>query len=111
MNTANETETTTGQALKRVGHCLYRSDKTRGYYAILRRGGKQFKRSLKTNDAALAKRREVIHGIDKAGIVATPANSSFNELVVEAARLSIQTDGDWCNIVYGNNPHVEMKRR
>jgi hypothetical protein len=63
------------------------------------------------DDAALAKRREVIHGIDKAGIVATPANSSFNELVVEAARLSIQTDGDWCNIVYGNNPHVEMKRR
>lgn len=61
--------------------------------------------------AALVKRREVIHGIDKAGIVATPANSSFNELVVEAARLSIQADGDWCNIVYGNNPHVEMKRR
>lgn len=41
----------------RVGHCLYRSQETDVYYAILRRGGKQIKRSLKTTDAALAKRR------------------------------------------------------
>ncbi len=59
---------------------------------------------------ALARRREMIAEIDKAGLLATPANSSFNELVVEAARLSIQADGDWCNILYGNNPHVEMRR-
>jgi predicted dehydrogenase len=63
-----------------------------------------------TADAALARRRELIHTIDQAGILATPANSSFNELVVEAARLSIQADGDWCNIVYGDNPHVALRR-
>jgi integrase len=45
------------QTLQRVGHCLYRSDKTRVYYAILRRGGKQIKRSLRTSDQVLAKRR------------------------------------------------------
>jgi predicted dehydrogenase len=60
-------------------------------------------------DAALARRREEIDAIDREGLIATPANSSFNELVVEAARLSIQADGDWCNIVYGNNPHVAMR--
>ena len=59
---------------------------------------------------ALPKRRDMIRGIDEAGLLATPANSSFNELVVEAARKSIEADGDWCNIVYGNNPHVEMRR-
>jgi predicted dehydrogenase len=60
--------------------------------------------------AGLVRRRELIHAIDQAGLIATPANSSFNELVVEAARLSIQADGDWCNIVYGDNPHVAMRR-
>ena len=46
-----------GQTLNRVGHCLYRSEESRRYYAILKRGGKQIKRSLKTTDPALAKRR------------------------------------------------------
>jgi hypothetical protein len=59
--------------------------------------------------AALARRREIIHEIDRAGLLATPANSAFNELVVEAARLSIQADGDWCNIIYGTNPRVELR--
>ena len=43
--------------LKRVGHRLYRSQNSRTYYAILKRGDKQIKRSLKTTDSALAKRR------------------------------------------------------
>ena len=33
--------------------------------------------------------RQVLEEIDRRGILATPANSSINELVVEAARLSI----------------------
>ena len=45
------------QTLKYVGHCLYRSSETQIYYAILKRAGKQIKRSLKTTDPALAKRR------------------------------------------------------
>lgn len=60
--------------------------------------------------AALARRRELIREIDEAGLLATPANSSYNELVLEAARLSIQADGAWCEILYGADPHVEMRR-
>lgn len=55
----------------------------------------------------LAERRKLIHEIDTAGIIATPANSAFNELVVEAARASILNDGRQVKIIYGNNPHVE----
>jgi hypothetical protein len=61
--------------------------------------------------AALARRRRIIREIDEAGIIATPANSGINELVVEAARLSILADGDWVNILYGQNPHVEIRTR
>ena len=43
--------------LQRVGECLYRSQTSKIYYAILKRSGKQIKRSLKTTDQALAKRR------------------------------------------------------
>ena len=42
---------------------------------------------------ALAKRQEVLDEIDRRGILATPANSYINELVVEAARLSIAQGG------------------
>jgi len=55
MKTINEA--TTNQTLGRVGHCLYRSAKSKIYYAILKRTGKQIKRSLRTTDNALAKRR------------------------------------------------------
>ena len=58
---------------------------------------------------ALAKRRELLHEVDRAGILATPANSSINELVVEAARLSIVRDGQWVDIVYGNPPRVQLR--
>ena len=56
---------------------------------------------------SLAARQKVIHEVDAAGILATPANSYINELVVEAARLSILADGALVKIHYGNNPHVE----
>jgi D-galacturonate reductase len=58
---------------------------------------------------ALERRRELIREVDAAGLLATPANSSTNELVTEAARLSIMADGDWCDIVYGDSPHVQMR--
>jgi len=38
-------------------------------------------------------RRAAISEVDEKGIIATPANSSLNELTVEAARLSIQAEG------------------
>ena len=41
----------------------------------------------------LAARQKLLREIDAAGVMATPANSSYNELVIEAARRSIQNGG------------------
>ncbi|MCX7590111.1 MAG: hypothetical protein N2255_00640, partial [Kiritimatiellae bacterium] len=60
---------------------------------------------------ALTRRREIIREVDRKGLIATPANSYINELVVEAARLSIQSDGEWARIVYAAKPHVEPRTR
>jgi len=57
---------------------------------------------------ALAQRRQIIKETDEKAIIATPANSSTNELVMEAARLSILNNGKMARITYGNNPHVEL---
>jgi predicted dehydrogenase len=62
------------------------------------------------SDQALARRREIIRDVDARGIIATPANSNVNELVMEAARLSILNDGDAARIVYGDKPHVALGR-
>jgi predicted dehydrogenase len=59
--------------------------------------------------AALAKRRELIHEVDRRGIIATPANSAINELVVEAARRSILADGIPVAIHHGDPPHVALR--
>lgn len=45
------------QKLQHVGDCLYRSSLTDVYYGIFERNGRQVKRSLKTTDRELAKRR------------------------------------------------------
>lgn len=58
--------------------------------------------------AALARRRQLLKEVDAKGIIATPANSSTNELVVEAARLSILNNGRMARIVYGKDAHVEL---
>jgi hypothetical protein len=44
-------------AFKKVAENLYRHAPSGNYYALLKRGGKQFRRSLKTDDRALANRR------------------------------------------------------
>jgi D-galacturonate reductase len=58
---------------------------------------------------ALKRRREIIRETDDKGLIATPANSHVNELVIEAARMSIQADGAAVKIVYGDSPHVESR--
>jgi len=60
-------------------------------------------------DKALAQRRQMIEEVNQRGIIATPANSCVNELVIEAARLSISSDGDFVEIVYGDHPHVRPR--
>ncbi len=56
----------------------------------------------------LSRRQDMIRDADEKGIIATPANSSANELVTEAARLSILNDGRMARIVYGENAHAEL---
>jgi predicted dehydrogenase len=56
--------------------------------------------------SGLAQRRHLLTEFDRAGILATPANSATNELVTEAARLSLSRRGATVNIVYGERPHV-----
>jgi hypothetical protein len=58
--------------------------------------------------AALARRRQLIGEVDAKGLIATPANSSINELVVEAARMSVLASAATVRIVYGDHPHVEL---
>jgi len=57
----------------------------------------------------LERRQELIREVDERGIIATPANSFTNELVVEAARLSITRDGQPVRILYGDRPHIEPR--
>lgn len=63
-----------------------------------------------TEAESLAHRQRIIREIDRKGIIATPANSYINELVVEAARLSILNDGETALIRYGDAPHVKLRR-
>jgi integrase len=42
---------------QKVGECLYRYSRNGVYYARIKRGGKESKRSLRTTDGALARRR------------------------------------------------------
>jgi len=60
-------------------------------------------------DAGLEARRRVCEEIDARGLLATPANSSINELVVEAARESILADGLPVRIIHGRDPRVEPR--
>ncbi len=58
-------------------------------------------------DRAMEVRRRTIEETDKKGIIATPANSFINELVVEAARKSILNNGLSVRIAYDERPHIE----
>ena len=64
---------------------------------------------VEENGSELSSRQEAIKKIDSEGIVATPANSSFNELVIEAGRMSILNGGRAVTITYGDKPEVKFK--
>lgn len=59
---------------------------------------------------ALAARQKLIKQFDAEGVMATPANSSYNELVMEAGRLSILNNGKEVEIFYGENAHVDFRK-
>lgn len=53
--------------------------------------------------------RSALTRIEEQGIIATARNSSYNELVTEAARLSLENDGREVLIQYGVLPFVHLK--
>ncbi len=59
-------------------------------------------------EEALRKRRQLLARIDEEGVMATPANSRFNELVLEAGRLSLLNDGRPARIHYGPPAEVRL---
>ncbi len=59
-------------------------------------------------DKAIKQRQKIIKQFDQQAVMATPANSAYNELVIEAARLSIQNNAKMVNITYGKNAGVEL---
>jgi hypothetical protein len=58
---------------------------------------------------ALAARRKLIKEVDAEGVIATPANSAYNELVMEAGRKSILAGGREVVISYGKKPGVAFR--
>ena len=58
----------------------------------------------------LAERQKFIRQLDADGIMATPANSSYNELVIEAGRKSILSGGREVVIRYGDRPGIEFRQ-
>ncbi len=101
----------------------YYNEPSPDYFKLIERGGNRLTpvgygyRSieglvqgvLRVENDDIKKRQETIKTIDAEGILATPANSSFNELVVEAGRLSIMNDGREVEIEYGDEPTVHFK--
>ncbi len=63
---------------------------------------------VETEGGELAGRQRLLREIDRAGVMATPANSSYNELVIEAARESILAGGKTVEIrapeIYATTP-------
>jgi len=67
-------------------------------------------KGLSASDS-LKRRQEIIKEVDEKGIIATPANSYINELVVEAARISILNNGDAVTIEYGKKPNIHLRKK
>jgi len=53
----NTPETSDGAPFQKVAECLYRHRTSGRYYALVKRAGKQYRRSLKTKDRKLAERQ------------------------------------------------------
>lgn len=57
MTTQNPSKPAEQAVFHKVAENLYRLESSGGYYALIKKGGKQFRRSLKTKDQKLADRR------------------------------------------------------
>jgi len=65
---------------------------------------------VKANEAkTLSEQQAILKRLDDDGIMATPKNSAYNELVMEAGRMSITNGGRDVMIEYGAHPKVRFK--
>ena len=62
-----------------------------------------------SGEQALKARQKMLKKTDAEGIIATPENSSYNELVIEAARMSVTNGGREVTITYGKKPGVGFR--
>ena len=89
---------------KKVGECLYRYPNTGTYYALVKRHGKQFRKSLKTSDRQLAERKLADYR-SKIGRLGNPSRDrgiTFMELAkdwFEVARTRMKTSSARSNDV------------
>ena len=65
--------------LTRVAECLYKNDHGT-YFALLKVRGKQIKKSLKTKDAAVAKRHLATHRAKAQNLLSEDGNITFSNL-------------------------------
>ena len=66
------------------------------------------RRCLEVESAEPSARPALLRRFDEDGIMATPANSSYNELVIEAGRASILNGGREVAIEYGGHPGIRL---
>lgn len=64
----------------------------------------------KPDGEALKTAQKLIERFDEEAIMATPRNSAYNELVMEAGRLSILNQGRQVDILYGDAPGVAFSK-
>ena len=71
-----------GRTYSKVAECLYRSDASGVYYALLKKSGKQIRRSLKTDDRKLAERRlaEFREKVDRLDLGEGKTRLTFDEV-------------------------------
>ena len=98
---------------KRVSENLYKVVETGGYYALVKRGGKQIRRSLKTTDKALAKRRlsELKQKASKLRTGKEHASITFEKysdrwIKAKAASLKSKTIGRMKDCLQGIKPYL-----
>ena len=68
------------------------------------------KNACKAVDMDIVSRQQFLKQLDEEAVMATPKNSSYNELVMEAGRLSILNGGKEVEITYGENAGVKFKK-
>ncbi len=65
--------------------------------------------AIRVESAGVGERAALLKEIDDAEVIATPSNSSYNEAVMEAGRLSILNGGKLAVIEAGDPPRVRLE--